>query len=228
MTGPVRVVFVHGAWGSPGIWRWVLDELADLDVELVVADLPTMQRADATFADDVEHVRGLAGDEQAVLCAHSYGGAVVTQAGAELPAVSHLVYVAAAMPDVGESMFDVVSRRPMGGAPLDFRDDGTIMVSEWFPDDGRYPPEGRERLLGFEPRPFALDGAVSALSAVAWAEVPSTYAVATRDTVIHPDTQREMASRATRSVEIEGDHMPHVVLPAEVAALVRRAITSSD
>jgi pimeloyl-ACP methyl ester carboxylesterase len=220
MDSTPSIVLVHGAWGSPVMWDWVIDELGPLGSATKVADLPTMQRPDATLADDVAHVREVAGDGPTILCGHSYGGAVITEAGAAVPGLAHLLYLAAFVPDVGEDVFTWTSKRSFPDAPpLDIRDDGTGIPTMWGEREDT-DPLTRERLGAIPPRPLALASAVTPLTAAAWRETPSTYVVATRDRVVHPDTQREFAARATTVVDIESDHMLNLAHPAEIAALL--------
>lgn len=214
---------MHGAWGSPSIWDEVAHELGRL-VEVVVADLPSMQRATATFADDVEHVRSLVGPGPTVLCGLSYGGVVITEAGNAAQDVAHLVYLAAAMPSEGETMFEIVSRRPVPGEPLEFRDDGTSMPGAWGSEDGRYSAAAIARFAAVPPRPFVVAAAVTPATAASWRDIPSTYILATRDQVIHPDTQREMAARAGAVVEIDSDHLVPFEAPSAVAAVLRSIV----
>jgi len=223
MAAETKIVLIHGAWGSPEMWQWVIDELGPLAADAVTVDLPTMQRADATLADDVATVVDAAGDGPVVLVAHSYGGTVATEAGPRIPGLTHVVYVAAAVPDVGESMFDWVSKRPDEDAmPLEFKDDGTAVVT--FVEDPRDHPMTVERIQRLEPRPWAVAAVMQPLEHAAWRSVPTTYLVATSDRVIDPETQREMAARTSTVTEIAGDHMLNLCCPAEVAAAVRNAV----
>lgn len=223
-------MLVHGAWGSPEMWQWVVEELGDLRSSARIADLPTMQRADATLADDAAHVRDLAGDGPVVLCGHSYGATVVTEAGAGLPGLAHVLYLAGPIPDAGEDMFTWGSKRPIpGAAPLDFRDDGTAMVTVWAEDDGSYDAATLDRIRSCPPRPFAVAGAVTPLTGAAWRNVPSTAVVTLRDRTMHPDTQRETAERAGSDViEIDAAHMVNLSHPAEVGAILTRICAADE
>lgn len=218
----LRVVLVHGAWGSPQMWDAVRDGLTQDGIASEAADLPTMQRADATFDLDVAHVRDLIGDDPTIVCAHSYGGMVATAAAAGLANVEHLVYLAAGMPAIGESMFDWIVKRPNpAAAPLDFRDDGTSIPTAWAQDNGGgYDAATLARWAAIPPRPFVVSAAVVPASAEPWRTVPSTYVVATRDVVLDPESQREMAVRATSSVEWDIGHMAHLALPGRASALL--------
>ena len=221
MTDPL-IVLVHGAWGSPGLWELVTPEIDAAGLDYAVADLPSMQSATGTMADDVEHVRSLVAGRPCVLVGHSYGGAVITEAAGGLDDVRHLVYLASLMLDEGESAFDWLAKRPIDGPPLDFRDDGTAMVTRW--GDPERDSEQALRLLDRNPpRPFAFGCAITPLSVAPWRTVASTFVVANDDTVIHPDTQREVAVRASRTLELEGDHFPHGEQPTRVAAIIVEA-----
>jgi pimeloyl-ACP methyl ester carboxylesterase len=221
-----QVVLVHGGWGSPGQWAGVHAALAERGVVVVCADLPTMRAPSATVADDVAHVRSLIGDAPSVVCGHSYGGLVVTQAAAGHGLVRHLVYVAAAVPKFGESMMDVVMRRPMPMAPPTFRDDGTVVIDQWPGGEGAYEPAVNALLAQNPPRPFAAAALGTPAGEVAGWDLPSTYFIATRDTVIHPDTQREIASHAKTTIELDCDHMALVVFPDQIAAILASAALS--
>lgn len=221
-TGSPAAVLVHGAWGSPGLWDPVTHALGEAGLDVRVADLPTMQSSSASLADDVRHVRSLAGDGPVVLVGHSYGGAVITEAGGGLE-VTHLVYVASIVLDEGETFFEWLTKRDAGGAPLDFRDDGTAMVTQWG-DPVRDGERVQQLYTRNPPRPFAVAAAVTPVSVAPWRSVPSTFLLAAHDTVIHPETQREVAERAGRVVELDGDHFVHGNHPQEVARLIRSAL----
>jgi pimeloyl-ACP methyl ester carboxylesterase len=204
------------------MWRDVVERLEGAGPRVHIADLPSTNRSDATLADDVAHVRGIAAGDRVVLVGHSYGGAVVTEVAAGRTNVVHLVYVAAFVPDVGESTFDWLTKRPIGGGPdLEFFEDGTSMPRGWGDDNGRYDAEVLARIRATPPRRQAVAPAVTALGAAAWHDVPSTYLVATVDDVLHPESQREMASRAgARTIELESGHLVNFARPEAIAAAI--------
>jgi pimeloyl-ACP methyl ester carboxylesterase len=218
----VRIVLVHGMWCGPEVWDWVLEELAGEMSDVVTADLPTMRRSDAGLADDVEHVRELAGDGPVVLCGHSYGGAVMTEAGAPLPDLRHLVYVATVIPEIGVSGLDWLMKRPFEHAadPV-YREDGTIMPSRWFAADENYSEDEFKRMAHLRPRPFAAAALLSPLTAEPASSIPRTFILATQDTALHPDTQRETAVRADTVIEVHTDHMVIGARPDVVADVLR-------
>jgi pimeloyl-ACP methyl ester carboxylesterase len=218
MNTQPTIVLVHGAWGSPEMWDHVIEALP-AGVEVLVADLPTCSRPGATLSDDAAHVRELTGNRPAILVGHSYGGAVISEAGTQIPGARHMVFVAAAMPDIGESMFDWTSKRPGLEIPMEFANDGTCTLNI---DglDSPYDELTMARLGRVRMRPFAIAAVMAPLTNAAWSTVPSTYLVATEDTLIHPDTQREMAVRAGNSLELAAEHQVILSHPEQVAKVI--------
>ena len=106
--GDLTVVLVHGGFLGPWIWADVVRELSRDGLRPVCVDLPSCRGTGtklAGLADDVQAVRAaLDGCARAVVCGHSYAGLVVTEAAAGHPAVRHLIYLAAAIPDAGDSL----------------------------------------------------------------------------------------------------------------------------
>ena len=223
MADPRTVVFVHGAWGGAADWDLVIAELRDEPVDVVALDLPTSQRADASLADDVAHLRhtlaGLSGP--VTLCAHSYGGAVITEGAPAEGSVDHLVYIAAFMPDVGDTVLGIGSTYPTeNGLDLELRDDGTSMIKVWPREDGSYTDAAVEFMRARPRNWWAVAAAVTPIEQVAWRAIPSTYIIATRDAVSHPDAQRHMAAKATRVIELDSNHMAQAEFPADIATVV--------
>jgi len=213
------------------MWDPVIVELRARGVAARPADLPTARRSDATLADDAAHVRELASREDStILCGHSWGGTVITEAGMGVAGLVHLVYLAAFMPDRGETTADWGGKRMMEPPlPVDFRDDGTMKTATRIVDDSdqRYDAAALERITAWPPpRPFVVSAAVTPLRDAAWHDVPSTYVVTLRDSFLHPDTQREMATRATRVMEMDCDHDIVAVFPDEIAELIASIATN--
>jgi pimeloyl-ACP methyl ester carboxylesterase len=220
-------VLVHGLWLGGWCWDGVRAALADrgvdsVAVELPLTDLPADVRATRAALD--------AFGRPAVLVGHSYGGAVVTAAG-DHPLVRELVYLAAFQLDEGES----VSRTGPGRDLPDTRLGEAMRVDG---DDVALDPElGAELLYGDAPA----DVAAAAMArirpvhrllfrgvpdVIAWRTVPSTYVVCTEDRAVHPDLQRALAARATRSLEWPGGHSPAATRPDAVAELVAARVAA--
>jgi len=201
-----------------------------LDVAHVALDNPSVGSADATFTDDVANVcRALDRiDGPVVLAGHSYGGAIITEAGMH-DAVRHLVYICAFTLDVGESAMQN-SLDPGGGlseplaAAMRFDEQGTVTVERegaiaaFYNDCAADVADAAfARLL---PQSMASFGGT--VSAAAWREKPSTYVLCTRDAAATPVLQRTAAARAKDVIEIDAGHSPFLSRPAELAELLGR------
>jgi pimeloyl-ACP methyl ester carboxylesterase len=220
-------VLVHGLWHGAWCWDAVRAALDDRGVESVAVDLPLTDLAADTRATREALDRF---GRPAVLVGHSYGGAVVTGAGTH-PLVRELVYVAAFQLDDGES----VSRTRAGQGLPDTRLGEAMRVSG---DEVALDPSlGRSLLYGDAPADVA-HAAVARLrpvhravfrgvpEAVAWRTVPSTYVVCTADEAVHPERQRAMARRATRTEEWPSGHSPAASRPEQLADLIAERVAA--
>ena len=216
-------LFVHGLWHGAGCWAAVRELLATAGVASGAVELPL-----TSLADDVAVARAALDELEGtvVLVGHSYGGAVVTAAGAH-PSVRRLIYLAAFQLAEGETVNSAVPERAFAptrlGQALRFSADGA-----WSTLD---PTLGAELLYNDVP-PAVAAAAVTALrpanravfagvpDTIGWRSVPSTYVVCARDLTVAPDLQRAMAERATDVVEWPTGHSPMLSRPALVADLV--------
>ncbi|GAA3388949.1 alpha/beta fold hydrolase [Cryptosporangium minutisporangium] len=221
------VVLVHGLWHGAWTWDAVRAALTDRGVDSVAVELPLTD-----LNADVATTRAALDDlgRPAVLVGHSYGGAVITAAGSH-PLVRHLLYVAAFQLDEGESVSRLlpgesfpetslpeamrveeteVGLDPVLGAQLLYSDASADVASA---ATARLRPVGR-RLFRGVPAP------------IAWRSTPSTYLVCAEDRVVHPELQRAMARRATRTVEWPSGHSPALTRPEQVAALLAEIAAS--
>jgi len=223
------VVLVHGGFVDGSGWRGVYDQLKKDGYSVVVVQNPTL-----SHADDVAVTRRAidAQSEPVTLVGHSYGGAVITEAGNH-PKVAALVYIAAFVPEKGESVNTLIADPPPG-APVP-----TILP----PDDGGFLFLDREKFhasfaadLSAEQAAFMADSQVpwgvdalgGTISEPAWRSKPSWYLVATEDRMIPPPAQREMSARAGSTVvEVAGSHAIYVSQPAAVAELIETAVTAT-
>jgi pimeloyl-ACP methyl ester carboxylesterase len=226
-NSPVKnVVLVHGAWADGSGWKGVYDILVKdgYNVSLV-------QEPETTFQDDVAATKRVLAlqDGPCILVAHSYGGAVITEAGTD-PSVVGLVYIAAHMPDAGESEADDGKRFPSdlskSGAIKKTADGFTYLdpaqFHEYFAAD--LPAEQ----AGFMARSQVMNKAENfkgVITTPAWKSKPSWMLVAGSDRTINPDLERWYATRAgSHKVEVSGaSHSVYVSHPKEVAALIEEA-----
>jgi pimeloyl-ACP methyl ester carboxylesterase len=223
------VVLVHGAWHGPWCWDRVTPLLRERGIDAIAIDLPSMDvnAGHVTVHDDAKTLRKAldALDRPAVVVGHSYGGGVITEGAADHPMVKRLVYLAAFLPEVGESLNDLFSLVPNPHIL------GFIKPT----DDGRTAPDPAMAGAVFyndcdeatvawatqQLRSMNMDGA-SPATAAAWHALPSTYVVCTQDRIILPELQRRMAERTNETVELDTSHSPFASRPELVADLLER------
>jgi pimeloyl-ACP methyl ester carboxylesterase len=222
--GVRNVVLVHGGFVDGSGWQGVYDELKKRGYRVTVVQNPT-----TSLSDDVAVTkRALAAqDGPAVLVGHSYGGAVITEAGNDAK-VAGLVYVAAFAPDAGESVAALIKDPPPGAAvpPILPPQDGFLFLdkakfAESFAAD--VAPEAAAFMADSQV-PWSVDALTGTVSKAAWKAKPSTYIVATEDRMIPPPAQRGMAARAgARVVDVKGSHALYVSQPAAIASAIQQA-----
>lgn len=221
----VSIVLVHGAFVDGSGWQAVYDILSKRGHEVLVVQNPTI-----TLADDVaatERVIALA-RYPVVLVGHSYGGAVITQAG-DNPKVRTIAYIAAFAPDAGESVASL-NEEPAGPgevkAPLLPPQDGYLVV-----DPAKFPgafaadvDPAKTRFMAAAQVPWGLGAVTTKLSRIGWKMKPSHFMVTTDDRMIPPSAQRRMAKRAgAQTVEIRSSHAVMLSHPGDVAAFIESA-----
>jgi pimeloyl-ACP methyl ester carboxylesterase len=223
-----NIVLVHGAWADGSGWRGVYDILVKDGYNVSI-----VQEPETSFQDDVAATKRVLAlqDGPSILVAHSYGGAVITEAGND-PSVVGLVYVAAHMPDSGEKESEDGNRFPSdlakSGAIKKTPDGFTYIDSTQFHE--LFAADLPADRAGFMARSQVLnyaDNFSATITTAAWRNKPSWMAVATKDRTINPDLERWYAKRAnSHTVEIEGaSHSVYASRPKEVADLIEDAAT---
>ncbi len=167
----------------------------------VAVDLPSVKSAKAGLKQDADHVESVLDgvDGEVVLVGHSYGGAVVTQAGVH-PSVHQLIYVSAFALDEGESCVDNDLEGGEGGSDLDAAirpGDGVMTLDPELAIPALFADCTEEvaRAAVARLRPQAIAGPAGVVTAVAWRHVPATYVVCTEDHAVVPALQRSAAAR---------------------------------
>ncbi|MDT5015072.1 MAG: hypothetical protein QOD39_1232 [Mycobacterium sp.] len=219
-----NIVLVHGAFVDGSGWRAVYDILTRDGYTVSVVQQPL-----TGLDDDVAATRRILErqDGPCILVGHSYGGAIITEAGVD-PHVAALVYIAAHAPDEGETESGNGAKYPAAGRDaIQQTSDGYVYV-----EPARYQAEFAGDLsadeAAFESRSQMFTAATvfnTAITNPAWKLKPSWYMVAQADRIISPDLERIYAARAhSHTVEIGGaSHSVYRSHPKEVAALIEQA-----
>ncbi|MFJ9903745.1 alpha/beta fold hydrolase [Streptomyces sp. NPDC101152] len=238
MTTTPTALLVHGAFADAGSWAGVVAELQNEGIPVIAPPNPLRG-----LAADAAYIASVAAqiDGPVVLVGHSYGGAVISVAGTADNVVG-LVYVAAYVPEQGESLGELQGRFPL--SPL------VSNLKEWtYPVEGGEPavevtiqaeafpgvfaadvPASVTKILAASQRPLATSVFTEPASAAAWQTKPSWALVAGADEAINPEVERFGAQRAgATTVELEGaSHAVAVSQPKEVAALIRDAVRATS
>ena len=224
MSAVKNIVLVHGGFVDGSGWQSVHRLLTQDGFNVSVVQNPTV-----SLVDDVAVTQRVldALDGPAVLVGHSYGGAVITEAGRH-EGVAALVYIAAFAPDKDESVGTLVADPALGAPvpPILPPVDGFLFLDrDKFAASfaGDLPAEDAAFLADSQV-PWGLEALGGPITEPAWRTKPSWYLVATDDHMIPPPVQHQMAERAGATVaEAAGSHAIYVSQPAAVADLIKKA-----
>jgi len=227
-SSPARtVVLVHGGFVDGAGWEGVYKILKKDGYDVGIVQNPTL-----TLAGDVAATRLVIAQAKGpvVLVGHSYGGAVITEAGTD-PKVARLVYIAAFAPDKGESVASLIKDPPPGAPvpPISPPQDGYLFLDKAkFPASFAGDVEAEKAAFMADSQvPWGVGALSGAISEPAWKTKRSWYLVTTEDKMIPPAAQRLMAKRAGSTVvEVKGSHAIYVSQPKAVAAIIESAAES--
>jgi pimeloyl-ACP methyl ester carboxylesterase len=219
-----NVVLVHGGFVDGSGWEGVYKALKKNGYNVTI-----VQNATTSLADDVATTKRAIAMQNGpvILVGHSYGGAVITEAGNH-PKVAGLVYIAAFAPDKGESVSTLIKNAPAGAPvpPILPPVDGYLLLDKAkFPASfaGDVSPE-EAAFMADSQVPWGVNALGGTISEPAWKAKPSWYLLTTEDRMIPPDAQRLMSKRAGATVvEVKGSHAIYVSQPQEVATLIEKA-----
>ena len=222
-TGAIKnVVLVHGAFADGSGWKAVSDILQAKGYKVSIPQPPETSLADDVAATN-RAIDAMGGP--VILVGHSYGGVIITEAGAN-PNVKKLVYVAAFQPDEGESFASLIAKIPPASKAIKPTPDGFLYVdpADFHADFAADVPAGT---ADFMARSQVLPNAKIAgtnVTSPAWKGKPSFAIVATKDRTINPDLERFMYNRSKATViELDASHAVYVSQPKAVAAFIEKS-----
>jgi pimeloyl-ACP methyl ester carboxylesterase len=218
------VVLVHGGFVDGSGWQGVYSLLKKDGYNVAIVQNPTL-----SLAGDVAATKRVidAQDEPVILVGHSYGGAVITEAGTDSN-VAGLVYIAAFAPDEGESVNTLIADPPPGAPvpPILPPQDGFLFLDR-AKFQASFAADVSAELAAFmadSQVPWGVEALSGTISEPAWRNKPSWYLIATEDRMIPPPAQRSMSERAGSTVvEAAGSHAIYVSQPAAVSELIETA-----
>jgi pimeloyl-ACP methyl ester carboxylesterase len=226
-SAAANVVLVHGSFVDGSGWRPVYDMLTQDGYHVTVVQNPTL-----SLQGDAAATRLIidAQDGPVVLVGHSYGGAVITEAGTR-PNVAALVYISAFAPDKDESVNTLISGFPADAphVPLLPPRDGFLFQDpdKFHASFGPDLPADLATFMADSEAPWGVEAATQQVTDPAWRTKPSWYMVATEDREIPPGAQRTMSQRAGSTVvEVAASHAVYITQPAPVADLIKQAASA--
>ncbi len=222
----LTAVLVHAAWSDGSSWNKVAAPLEELGLRTRSAQIPL-----TSLSDDVAAVKRLLRrvEGPVVLAGHSYAGAVITAAATDVRQIKALVYIAAIVPDEGESVGTLFQRaEPESRTRPQIAPDADGFL--WLPP-GAFgnavapdAPPAETALMDAAQHPIALKCLEEPITAPAWKQKPSWFLVAEKDRMISPAAQRFMAERAGARIKaLAVDHMPLASAPESVVGLITAA-----
>jgi pimeloyl-ACP methyl ester carboxylesterase len=226
--GVRNVVLVHGAWADGSSWAKVIPLLEKAGLKATAVQNPL-----TSFEDDVAATkRAIAlADGPVILVGHSWGGVVITEAGAD-PKVAGLVYVAAFAPEVGVPVGELGKDFPPPPGGAEIRPDAagyltltTKGVMQFFAPD---LPLAQRKLVAATQGQTNSTVFGAKVTTAAWQTKPSWYVVAGNDKMIQPDLERQFAKTIkAKTITVPSSHVAMLSHPNEVAKLIIDAAKSA-
>jgi len=220
--GIKNVVLVHGAFADGSGWQSVAKILTSKGY-----DVSIVQEPETSFADDVAATKRVIDllTGPVVLVGHSYGGAIITEAGND-PKVSALVYVAALQPDTGEVPGALLQKMPAAGKGIKPAGDGYLYIdpAQFASDFAADLPKAQTDFMARSQVFVAAAALGTPISNAAWKSKPTWAIVATQDHSINPELERFMYKRSDSHVtEVKASHAVYISHPSEVSKVIEQA-----
>ncbi|MDH1263298.1 alpha/beta hydrolase [Pseudomonas sp. GD03944] len=224
---PPSVVIVHGAFADGSDWAKVVPYLQAEGVSVTVVQNPL-----TSLGDDVAATQRALNNQagEVVLVGHSWGGTVISEAGAH-DKVSALVYVAAFAPDAGQASGEQGKGAPTppGISQIKADANGFLYMTPhgMATDFAQDLPAEQTAVMTATQGPIKASAFDDRTTVAAWKTKPSWYVLATEDRMIHPEVQRSAAKRIGATLtELRASHVPQQSQPAEVAKVILQAVHS--
>jgi pimeloyl-ACP methyl ester carboxylesterase len=220
---PIRnIVLVHGAYADGSGWQPVFERLVKKGYRVSI-----VQEPETSLEDDVAATRRVIDmqDGPVVLVGHSWGGQIITEAGAD-EKVKALVYIAALVPDVGESTASLQARIPPASKAIGPAPDGFLIIDpkQFHEDFAGDLTEEQASFMAASQVLISQKAVETPAKAAAWKTKPTYGIVATKDRTINPDLERWMYDRAKAKItEIDSSHVVMISHPDKVAAVIEQA-----
>jgi len=222
------IVLVHGAFADASGWQKIILALEEKGFPVTAVQVPLRSLAD-DVATTVRTLETQTGD--VVLVGHSYGGAIITGAGAASTNVKALVYVSAFAPDQGEALGPLIeSQAPSSLTPAIVPDSAGFLYidrtkfREVFAAD---VSDSEAAVMAATQKPISSAIFSEPSGTAAWKTIPSWYIVAKQDHAINPDLERFFAKRMKATItELDSSHVPFISQPAEVVKIIEDAAAS--
>ena len=229
MPKQTSIILVHGFWGGAAHWSKVIVALARKGHNSVMA----VENPLTSLADDAERTRKMIAQQKqpVILVGHSYGGAVITEAG-DQPNVAGLVFIAAFAPDAGESPGAITAKNPpKAAANLEPDSDGYLWIKrDKFHESFCQDLTADEALVmaATQKAPLASTFGEN-ISKPAWKKKPSWYQISSEDRMIAPDNQKMMSGRmnAKNIITLKASHASLASQPDAVVALIEEAVAAT-
>jgi pimeloyl-ACP methyl ester carboxylesterase len=228
VAAPVKsIVLVHGAFADGSGWKPVADILTKDGYEVTIVQQPM-----TSLEDDVAATKRIIDRQEGsvVLVGHSYGGAIITEAGND-PKVSALVYVAAFAPDAGEALGALLQKTPSETKGIAPSNDGFLFLNPkvYAADFAGDLPKAEAQFMAVSQMPVSGKAFGTPITSPAWKNKPTYAIVATQDRMISPELERAMYKRANAHVtEIESSHVVFLSHPRAVAKVIEEAARGAE
>jgi pimeloyl-ACP methyl ester carboxylesterase len=228
-SGPLsakNIVIVHGAFADGSGWQGVYRILTKDGFKVTIVQNPLV-----SLAADVKATQDVLAEQNGpvVLVGHSYGGAVITEAGND-PKIKSLVYVAAYVPDTGESVGDLLAKADPAATPppilIDPVKGNALIDRAKFPEAFAADIDRKTaEFLAASQAPLGLAAVSAKMTTAAWKNKPSFYIVSTQDRMIPPTDEMKMAmkAKAIQTFKIKASHAVYISHPGQVAKVIERA-----